>query len=330
MFTDNELARVQTVAVSLASPVTLRLASANTGSQFESNLRNIALQMNGVSLNKIRFEEVNDVQDHFLPFLSLVVNGAERIRYFASPEGPELEPFLEAITWTGEGEHRSNDTLQRPSEAFDPKACEVFVFMVPTCPHCPRMVRKCVKLCTEMAAINLSVIDAFHFAEWAECYKVQATPTIVIDGGLTVVGNVTLDELRAYVTRRNEPEFMTFMLESMINAGRADDAAALLCERNAPAALLPLYASTLFAQRMGALVVMEEALSRNPRILDSIVDHLISLTSREDAGLRGDTAELLGNIGDPRAVEALQRLLRDPDEDVREAAAEALAKLQDQ
>jgi alkyl hydroperoxide reductase subunit AhpF len=326
VFTDNELARVQSVAADLASPITLRLISANSGSQFESNLRNIALQMNGVSLNKIRFEEVNDFRDSFLPFLSLVENGGERIRYYAAPEGPELEPFLEAIKLIGGGERPSNGSPRSPSET-DSEACNVFVFIAPSCPHCPGVVRKCITLGMEMDLIRLSVIDALHFGEWAERYKVQATPTIVIDDGLTVVGNVSLDELRSYVAKRNKPEFMTFVLESMINTGRAEDAAALLCERNSPAALLPLYESPVFAQRMGALVVMEEALSRNPRILDPIVDHLISLTSHEDAGLRGDTAELLGNIGDPRAIPALERLQNDPDGDVREAAAEALEKL---
>lgn len=329
MFTDNELARVQSVAASLASPVTLRLSSAGAGSQFASNLRNIALQMNGVSLNKIRFEEVNDSRESFLPFLSLVENGGERIRYFAAPEGPELEPFLQAITWIGGGERLSNGASRQHSQG-ESEACDVFVFIAPTCPHCPGMVRKCLNLAMEMAAIRLSVIDALHFGEWAGRYKVQATPTIVMDGGLTVVGNVSLDDLRSYAARRNDPAFMTFVLESMINAGRAEDAAALLCEKNCPAALVPLYESPVFAQRMGALVVMEEALARNPRILDPVVNHLIALTSHEDAGLRGDTAELLGNIGDPRATPALERLLSDPDEDVREAAAEALEKLQEQ
>jgi len=319
---------VQSAASALRSPVTLSLTSSGVESQFETNLRNIALQINGVSLNAIRFEEVTDSAESFLPFLSLVQGGVERIRYFAAPQGPELEAFIEAITWMG-GKEYALDKEREVAQALDNNTFEMLIFVAPTCPHCPGMVRKCVSLTMEMAALKLNVVDALQFNEWAGLYKVQATPTIVIDGGLTVVGNLSLDELRSNVLRRNEPEFMPRVLESMINTGRAEDAAALLCERKSPDALLPLYASPVFTQRMGALVVMEEALARNQRILDPIVEQLISLTSHEDDGIRGDTAELLGNIGDGRAIPALQRLQKDRNEDVREAAAEALEKLEE-
>lgn len=326
MFTDRELERIQDVASALASPVTLRLKSAGTGAQFETNLRNIARQMSGVSLNAIRFEDVIDSFESVLPFLSLVQKGIERIRYFSAPEGTELEPFLEAVKWMGSPGNASHE-WEDPALGLEKDAFEIIIFIAPVCPHCPAMVRKCITLALEIPAVRLSVVDALHFAEWAQRFKVQATPTLVIDGGFTVVGNLGLEELRSYVLRRNEPDFTTRLLESMINSGRAEDAASFVCERNRPDALLPLFASPVFAQRMGALVVIEEALGRDQRIMDPIVEQLMALTSHEDAGIRGDTAELLGNIGDSRAIPALQKLQDDPDEDVREAAIEALEKL---
>ena len=41
----------------------------------------------------------------------------------------------------------------------------------------------------------------------------------------------------------------------------------------------------------------------------------------------GDTADLLGQIGHPDARPVLERLSRDPNEEVAEAAADALAEL---
>jgi HEAT repeat protein len=45
--------------------------------------------------------------------------------------------------------------------------------------------------------------------------------------------------------------------------------------------------------------------------------------------LRGDTADLLGQIGHPSAREALKSLLKDPNPDVAEIAKEALEALRD-
>ena len=56
-----------------------------------------------------------------------------------------------------------------------------------------------------------------------------------------------------------------------------------------------------------------------------IVDDLIPVLSHEDAGLRGDTAGILGQIGSIKAAPALRKALQDPDADVREAVEEALA-----
>ncbi len=326
MLTDSELARVQNVASRLGAPVTLRLASGGAGSQFETNLRHTALQMNGVSLNAIRFEEVADSSQTFLPFISVARNDVVRVRYFSVPEGPELEPFLEVLAWVGSKEYVSDYELTA-RQASERETCEMLIFIAPTCPHCPGMVRKCIALATEIPELMLSIVNALYFSEWSGKFKVQATPTIVIDNGFTIVGNQGLDELRSYILRRNDPEFMTQILQSMINNGRAEDAAMLICERKCADALLPLYASPVFTQRMGALLAMEEALAKDRRILDPVLEQLISLTSHEDDGIRGDTAELLGNIGDRRAMSALQALKDDPNEDVREAASEALEKL---
>ncbi len=52
------------------------------------------------------------------------------------------------------------------------------------------------------------------------------------------------------------------------------------------------------------------------------------LLSQDDVALRGDTAELLGKIGNPIAIPALKKTAEDPDPDVREAAEEALEALE--
>jgi HEAT repeat protein len=60
---------------------------------------------------------------------------------------------------------------------------------------------------------------------------------------------------------------------------------------------------------------------------DSSVDPLMDALRHEDRQVRGYATAALGEIGEKRAIEALNPLLQDEDRQVREAAAEALRKL---
>jgi Thioredoxin domain/HEAT repeats len=204
----------------------------------------------------------------------------------------------------------------------------ILVLMSEACPHCPGVVRSALSLAVRQPLVTVSVVEALQFSDLAERYKVKATPTTVINDGMTIVGLVSGEELAGHLLRAEEPGSFTQVLESMINGGRAEDAAELICSRKEPEAILPLYRAPEFSTRMGVLVTLEEALDKDPRVLDSIVDDLSELLSSDDVGLRGDTAELLGKIGNPRAVPALQKVAQDPDEDVREAVQEALELLE--
>jgi len=145
---------------------------------------------------------------------------------------------------------------------------------------------------------------------------------------MTIVGGIKIDDLAEYLIGANDGASMSVILKSMIQSGRAEDAADLMCEKERADALLSIYTSNEFSQRMGALLVMEEALDRNPRVLDPILDQLIDLLQSDDVGLRGDTASILGRIGSSAAVPALKKAAEDPDPDVRDAVIEALGNIQ--
>ena len=83
---------------------------------------------------------------------------------------------------------------------------------------------------------------------------------------------------------------------------------------------------------MGLFLVAEEALRWNPEGLMDLVPGLISGLEGEgplaqDPSRKGDTADLLGQIGHPDARPVLEALSRDSNEEVAEAAQEALNDL---
>ncbi len=329
MLTDSDLAKIQDISSKISSSLTMYVNQAPLDDAFASNLMSVAAQISGVSMNRILLEQWSSPIFPDKPALTLSVQGSRNINYLAAPEGPELDPFLDALGWiSGAAELppssgiRSLETLKSP--------VRLFVLMASSCPHCPNVVRHALIAAIANPAIDLTIIDAVQFTDIADRYKIKSTPTIIINDGFTSVGLLSLDKLAEILLKVSDGESLTLTLDSMIKSGRAEDAARLMCRENRPEAILPIYLSQEFSTRMGALVAMEEALSFNPRALDTIVDKLTELLFHEENALRGDTAELLGKIGNSEAVRHLKKVVEnDPDPDVREAAADALALMEE-
>lgn len=327
MLTDTDLGKVQQVAEQLKGPVTLELCGIRESEDFDRNLANTARQIAGVSANRILLDE--DGTSPFVGKPCLTLSGAQgrNVHYLLVPEGFELDPFLSAIAWVGSAQDPPlTEETERLKALSSPS--KVLVLAAAVCPHCPTVVRTLLSLAVTQRLIDLSIVDAVQFTDLADQYKVRATPTVIINDGATLVGQVSPEDVVSHLLSSDQSESLTDVVDSMIKAGRAEDAAALVCQRNQPEALLPLYVAPEFSVRMGALVALEEALEIDPRCLDSIVEQLVDLLSHEDAPLRGDTAVLLGKIGHPSVVPALKGLLEDPDEDVREVAQEALEEIE--
>lgn len=327
MLSDQDLMQVQAVTAELICPVTIFINHAGTDSSFETNLSNVARQVSGVSMNRVQVENGQGSVFAGMPSLTLSDGNTANIHYMAVPEGNELFPFLEGISWLGKRKALpSSDAIAALDHLSAP--ANILILVAGMCPHCPQVVQAALSLAIGRSGITVSIVDALEFTDLADKFKVKSTPTVVINEGMTVVGHIGGDDLAQRIALALGPDSLTAVLDSMIKSGRAEDAGRLVCEKGRPEALLPIYRSKEFSLRMGALVAMEDALERNPRIFDSILDQLTALLAEEDVGLRGDTAEFLGKIGNPAAAEALRNVVEnDPDPDVREAAEEALVNL---
>jgi hypothetical protein len=318
---------VQAVADRMVRPVTILVNRSANDDPFQANLVTTAAQISGVSMNRIHIEEWHSDSFSDKPSLTLSWEGNRNVQYLAAPEGRELEPFLEALALMGGAKELPvSPALDSLKNSTAPT--QLMVLMAEACPHCPQAVKAALTLAVSNPLLSLTIVDAVQFYDLAERFKVKSTPTVIINEGFTSVGQITTTQLIDQVLKAGEGGSFTAILESMIKTGRAEDAAELLCRENRPDAILPIYLAKEFSLRMGALVTMDEALENNPRILDPLVDDLVLLLSQDDVALRGDTAELLGKIGDPSAIPALKKAAEDPDPDVREAAEEALEALE--
>ena len=95
--------------------------------------------------------------------------------------------------------------------------------------------------------------------------------------------------------------------------------------------LYPLIGSLILDERVrvrvGITAMVEELRKIDPANIKAAVPGLLPLTAYSEAFVRGDAANLLGIIGDRRAVPELERLLEDENESVRLIAGEALEEI---
>lgn len=327
MLSDNDLMRVQDVSSNLTKPLKLILFGTGSQSLFERNLFDLVRQVSGVSMNRIIMEETSEPVLTGKPSITLTTDEARRIHYLASPEGPELKPFLDVISWLGSDSlDASSVTKQALNELSLPT--HILVLIASSCPHCPQTVRSALLQAVSCELVSVTIVDALEFPDVADQFKCKSTPTTIVNGELTIVGNISADDLAKKVVEASNQSSLTMVVESMVKSGRAEDAARLVCEKAQPAALVEVFRQKEFSTRIGALVAMESSLEINNSIFDSVLKDICKLLFVSDVGLKGDTAELLGKIGNIGAIPDLQRALNDDDADVREAVQEALETLE--
>lgn len=313
MTDDKELHTAARELSSLDAPLELGLwAGEDPEDQLLQVLRETAAALANASEGKLTVKERAPAGPHPEKPSLTVAN----VQYLAVPRGPELAPFLTFLKALA-----SKDAT--PEEPLAP--AEVRVYMAPTCPNCPLVVGACLELAARFADLSLQVVDAMYFTDLAGPLK--SVPAVVVDGAYTEVGPLSGAELLRILRRRQEPEFMVDTLESMISAGRFTDTLAWLAKHDAFSLLAPLMRRAGIKERMGVMLMFEEVLEEAPHGLDVAVPYLLPLLQEQDPSLRGDTADLLGQIGAPGSTEALRALLSDDNVDVREMAQDALEML---
>ncbi len=262
------------------------------------------------------------------PALTFLYDGEEKIHYLALPEGPEEAPFFDTLTNLATGEVYAADPLSEKLAEVEQPA-ELLVFVAPTCPHCPQAVKVANQLALASPKITVSIIDVQQFPQLAERFAVSAVPLTVMDNGFTFTGVVPGVQVAEHILNRGSDAQRTEGFLNLIEGGRVAVAVQALCSGSGLEPFRASWEKSVTSQRIGLMMAAEEALEENEEALDRISTDLLPLLGADDAALRGDTADLLGRIGLPHAVDSLKALLNDPNPDVAEIAEEAIEEIED-
>lgn len=260
-----------------------------------------------------------------LPALTLSSAKRSNIHYLALPEGHEAAPFVETVIRLAETDCGSEGEWSMQVRGLQ-QPVELVVFIGSTCPHCPQAARSALDLALESDRITTVIIDVARFPKLAEEYAVRSVPLTLIDRQLSVVGVVASAKLAEMIMARNGEDYDTRVFASLVEQGRLDPAAERL--RADPTLLLTPWKQSTTSTRMGLMLVVEDVLDGDQSALDSIVSGLVKNLGSNDGALRGDTADLLGQIGNKAAIPGLRALKNDPNPDVAEIAEEALEAIE--
>jgi len=262
------------------------------------------------------------------PALTLAQGDQANIHYLCLPEGREAPPFVEALTGMAHRPAAPDEPWQAELAALTQPA-ELLVFVSPACPHCAQAVQAANRLALHNAKVTTSIVDVQRFPALAKQFSVASVPLTVVDGALSLTGVVQPAKLVEHLLARGGAAAEAQVFQAYIETGRIDAATAALVDGSSPQHLVTAWRKSTTSTRMGLMLAVEEALEENRQCLDGIVDDLIPVLQAEDTALQGDTADLLGRIGLPAAIEPIKALLSHTNEDVAEIAQEALEEIEE-
>ena len=102
------------------------------------------------------------------------------LRFFGVPAGNEFPNFIETILELSKAKTElPAETAKQLKKIKDDVSIDVYV--TPTCPHCPGVVRSAYRLALASARIEASAIEIGEFPVIAQQLRVQAVPFIVIN-----------------------------------------------------------------------------------------------------------------------------------------------------
>jgi glutaredoxin len=249
------------------------------------------------------------------------------LRYLAVPSGTEVGPFIEALQLVDLGTARISEKDAAGLAKID-LPTHLVIYVSPQCTFCPGAVQQLLPLLTLNPNICLTVVDAMHFSELAEKDNIQSVPTLILEDQFRWTGMFQLDEIIEMMVNRDPSVLGASSLEMMLKEGKADQLTEMMLNK---AEIFPAFYELLthakWPVRLGAMVVMEEIIEKNPDLAAQTIDPLWQQFDKVDNRVKGDVVYILGQMSLRKTRPLLEGILNGEYEaEVKEAAKEALEK----
>jgi len=248
------------------------------------------------------------------------------LRYQAIPAGTEVGPFIEALQLEDTGTAPLEGSAAVQLAKID-LPTHLVIYVSPRCKFCPGTVRQLLPLLTSCPNIRLTVVDVMHFPELAEKNNIQSVPTLILEDQFRWTGTIQLNEIIEMMVNR-DPSFLgPASLEMMLKEGKAGQLAEMMLDKTEIfPAFYELLIHTKWPVRLGAMVVMEDIIEKNPDLAVQAIKPLWRRFDEVDNRVKGDLVYILGQMAPMETMPLLESILEgDYEAEVKEAVREAIA-----
>lgn len=134
-------------------------------------------------------EIVNKYNIKRIPAIAILGDKDYGIRFYGIPSGYEFSTLIEDIIDVSKRTTRLSKEIKERLRKID-KEVNIQVFVTPTCPYCPRMVRTAHQFAIENDLILSEGIEVIEFPHLGNYYNVEGVPKTVINDKEEIVGAV--------------------------------------------------------------------------------------------------------------------------------------------
>ncbi len=152
-----------------------------------------------VSKGKIKMHEKKDMA--LCPGIRILDN----LVYRGMPTGTQTGPFLHFLIDNSNGTYFCGDMVAKEIRAIK-DSVTVDVYISPACPLSPLQVRWAYEFASLNKNIKVKIVDCVQLPELAIKYGVGATPKTVINGRISITGQMDPDEFLRKIKHAIETE----------------------------------------------------------------------------------------------------------------------------
>lgn len=264
--------------------------------------------------------------------------------WHAAPSGAALQPFLETLALFQEmsavpgrfgedglaptmGPNRA-DLRQMLLRLHSPR--ELLVFTAPPCPHCAHTLLELAPMPFKTPYLVVRVVDALLCAETAQAAAIRSVPTILYGEDFRWTGRVDLAHVLEVVCRDANTELSAATAIRLLKEGKAQELSQLMLSSANPwADFSSVLTHAEWSVRLGALVVLEELVAKDPLKAQAYLPLLWEHMDDLPRAVQGDVVYATGIVGDPAWLERVFQWTEKHAEgsELREVGEETLSML---
>lgn len=122
-----------------------------------------------------------------VPAIKIIGDNDHGVRYFGMPMGYEFTVIIEDIIDVSWGTSEMDPVTMSNVLPID-EELHIQVFVSPTCPYCPQMVRAAHKFAILNPAITADMVETTEFPELVDKYDVMGVPKTIINEEFSIEG----------------------------------------------------------------------------------------------------------------------------------------------